>query len=250
MIGLDIGRWSPRRTAVLAAMIAPLAVITAGTIDAKAADCRSYAQKGADWSGCKKSMLIITGSELDHANLARGDFSFTDFRGSSLKSANIEKAKMIRASFAQTNLENANLDRVEAYRVNFSASIANGASFVNAEVQRADFRNAKLRNTDFTKAELGRADFGGADVTGSRFTMANLARARLTGALWSGPLDFQNAFLLLTRLDGADLSAATGLVQEQINLACGDGATRLPPGLTAPPHWPCADDPDDSTDPN
>lgn len=249
MTGLKIGRLSPRRTAVLAAMIVPLAATTDAT-GAKAADCRSYAQQGTDWSGCKKSMLIITGSQLDNANLARADFSFTDFRGSSLKSANIEKAKMIRASFAQTNLENANLDRVEAYRVNFSASIANGATFVNAEVQRADFRDAKLRNTDFTKAELGRADFGGADISGSRFTMANLARARLTGAVWSGPLDFQNAFLLLTRLDGADLSAATGLVQEQINLACGDGGTRLPPGLTAPAHWPCGIDPDDSTDPD
>lgn len=247
MTGLDIGRLSPRRAATLAALIVPL-MVTTDAFAAQTGDCRSYAEPGADWSGCKKSMLIITGSQLDNANLARADFSFTDFRGSSLKSANIEKAKMIRASFAQANLENANLNRVEAYRVNFSSSMANGATFVNAEVQRADFRDTKLRNTDFTKAELGRADFRNADLTGSRFTMANLARARLNGAVLTGPLDFQNAFLLLTRLDSLDLSAATGLVQEQIDLACGDARTRLPPGLTAPAHWPCADDPDDSND--
>ena len=129
--------------------------------------------------------------------------------------------------------------------------VVGDAAFLDqaAHGQRADFRDAKLRNTDFTKAELGRADFGGADISGSRFTMANLARARLTGAVWSGPLDFQNAFLLLTRIEGLDLSSATGLEQEQIDLACGDASTRLPPGLVPPAGWPCADDPDDSSDP-
>ena len=249
MTGFNYGRSLQRRILAAAAMTVPL-LIAGASGAAFAADCRGGPQPGADWSGCKKSMLVIPGSQLDNANLAKADLSFTDFRGSSLKSADIEKAKMIRASFAEADLQDANLSRVEAYRVNFNGSAANGAKFTNAEVQRADFRGAKLRDADFTKAELGRADFRGADITGSRFTMANLARARVAGAAFSGPIDFDNAFLLLTRLDGVDLSAATGLVQEQINLACGDNKTKLPPGLTAPAHWPCADEVDDSNDPD
>jgi len=46
--------------------------------------------------------------------------------------------------------------------------------------------------------------------------------------------------VFLTRLEGVDLSAAVGLEQGQIDIACGDGATRLPAGLSSPAAWPCA----------
>ncbi|MGE3874555.1 MAG: pentapeptide repeat-containing protein, partial [Parvibaculaceae bacterium] len=39
-----------------------------------------------------------------------------------------------------------------------------------------------------------------------------------------------------------DLSQALDLTQEQIIMACGNGQTKLPPGLAMPPHWPCAED--------
>ncbi|MGX5665667.1 pentapeptide repeat-containing protein [Rhizobium daejeonense] len=243
-----LGGRSPTVQAAALAATTVLLSIAVVTGSAKAGDCRGYAQQGVDWSGCKKSMLIITESELDGANLTNTDFSFTDLRGSSMKSANLEKGKLIRASFVAAQLEGANFNKVEAYRSNFARSNADRATFVNAEVQRADFREAQLTGTDFTKAELGRADFRGATITGSRFTMTNLARARLNDAVFTGPLDFRNAFLLLTRIEGLDLSKATGLEQEQINLACGDASTRLPSGLVAPAGWPCADDPDDSND--
>jgi len=38
---------------------------------------------------------------------------------------------------------------------------------------------------------------------------------------------------------GADLSGVTGLTQAQLDLTCGDPATRLPPGLAPPASWPC-----------
>ena len=47
------------------------------------------------------------------------------------------------------------------------------------------------------------------------------------------------AFMFLTRIEGLDLSAAWGLQQAQIDLACGDTSTKLPAGLSAPAHWPC-----------
>jgi hypothetical protein len=45
--------------------------------------------------------------------------------------------------------------------------------------------------------------------------------------------------MFLTLLDGADLSGATGLTQDQIDIACGSADTRLPVGLTPPAGWPC-----------
>ncbi len=81
--------------------------------------------------------------------------------------------------------------------------------------------------------------FQEATLTGSRFTLANLARADFRNTVFTGPLDVGNAFFYLTRIEGVDLSAATGLAQWQIDMACGDAQTRLPAGLTAPAGWPC-----------
>ncbi len=106
-------------------------------------------------------------------------------------------------------------------------------------MQRSNFTDAVLINVNFTKAELGRADFTGADITGTKFALANLARADFSKAKFSGPIDFANSFLYLTRIEGLDLSAATGLAQWQIDMSCGDGNTKLPSGLTASANWPC-----------
>jgi uncharacterized protein YjbI with pentapeptide repeats len=211
---------------------------------AAAADCRSYAAPGVDWSNCSKRMLIIQESSLDNANLKAADFSSTDLRKSSLNGVNFEKAKLVRTFLEGSQLKGANFNKVEAYRSDFSGVVAPGATFVNAEVQRASFKGANLQGVDFTKAELGRADFDDANLIGTTFTMANLSRARLNGAKFAGPVDFRDSFLLLTRIEGVDLAAATGLKQHQINLACGDEDTRLPQGLSRPESWPCPNDSD------
>jgi uncharacterized protein YjbI with pentapeptide repeats len=109
-------------------------------------------------------------------------------------------------------------------------------------MQRSNFTNAVLVGVDFTKADLARGDFNGADITSTKFAYANLARADLSKARFTGPIDFSNSFFLLTRIEGLDLSGATGLVQWQIDMACGDGNTKLPAGLTAGANWPCAFD--------
>lgn len=210
-----------------------------------AASCRTDAMAGIDWRECNKRLLMLGDSNLDSAMLYGTDFTYTDLRGSSLKGANLEKAKLIRTALGGANLQGANLTKVEAYRSDFSAADATNAKFINAEMQRTKFEKAKLDGTDFTKAELGRADFEGASLNGSKFSLTNLSRARFGGAKLGGPVDFTSAFLLLTRIEGVDLSMATGLDQKQIDIACGDAKTKLPNGLTAPASWPCPEEPDD-----
>lgn len=207
-----------------------------------AARCTASAGPGVDWTECDKKLIILSGSDFEGATLFGTDFTSTDLRDTNLAKANLEKATLVRASLAGSKAVGARFDRIEAYRTNFSGIDAQGATFTAAEMQRSNFTGAVLRGVDFTKAELGRADFADADITGTSFTLASLARADLSGAKFSGPIDLSGAFLFLTRIEGLDLSAATGMQQWQVDMACGDDNTKLPSGLTAGAGWPCAFD--------
>jgi len=212
--------------------------------EAAAGDCKGLARPRMDWSDCNKRQLMLGRSNLQGSNLFNTDFSATDLGGSNLTSANLEKATLVRASLAGATADGANFTRVEAYRGNFSGISAEKASFVSSELQRANFTGAKLTGADFEKAELGRANFARAVLTGTRFSTANLSRAVLSGSAFQGPIDFSRAFMFQTRIEGIDLSAASGLTQEQVDLTCGDAATKLPAELSAPSHWPCPADDD------
>ncbi|MDQ7020073.1 MAG: hypothetical protein Q9M33_13035, partial [Robiginitomaculum sp.] len=52
-------------------------------------------------------------------------------------------------------------------------------------------------------------------------------------------VNLSRAFTYKTRLSGTDLSLVSGLKQEQVDMACGDDDTILPPNLKRPAHWPC-----------
>lgn len=207
-----------------------------------AADCRAAPRPSVDWSDCNKSRLMLPESALDGSNLFGADFSYTDLRQSSFVGANLEKATLTRATLAGSKADDASFVRAEAYRVNLSGVSARQASFVSAELQRANLTGADLTGADFQKAELGRAIVTGAVLTGARFPMANLARTNFNEATFEGPIDLAGAFLLLTRIEGLDLSQATGLQQWQVDQACGDADTRLPDGLETPADWPCDGD--------
>lgn len=222
----------------LAALATTLFLPTA----ASAVDCTASAGPGVDWTDCDKKLIILSGTDFSGATLINTNFTTTDLRDTNLEKADLEKATLVRASLAGSKAAGAKFDRVEGYRTNFSGMDGAGASFSSAEVQRSNFANAVLTGVNFTKAELGRADFTGADITGTSFALANLARANLAGAKFSGPIDFTSAFFFLTRIEGLDLSAATGMQQWQVDMSCGDDKTKLPSGLTAAAGWPCNSD--------
>jgi uncharacterized protein YjbI with pentapeptide repeats len=221
-------------TGLLASLAAP----------ARADDCRSAASAGIDWSRCDKKLLMLGGSDLSGARLGEADFTATDLMNTRLDGADFEKARLIRASLAGASAKAARFARVEAYRTSFQNLDAPGASFESAELQRSDFRGATLSKANFTKAELGRSQFDGAELGGVSFALASLARADFRGAKLSAPVNFDRAFLFLARLEDIDLSAATGLAQSQIDMACGNAATVLPEGLSRPKTWPCGFDQD------
>ncbi|NTG49359.1 pentapeptide repeat-containing protein [Agrobacterium rhizogenes] len=239
--GRNIGGAALGRFAGISA--AALLLASGAAQSAFAGDCDNVvAAPGIDWSSCSKTNIMLPGSDLHGANLAGAHFDSTDLSNANLTSANLEKATLVRTWLKNARAEGTNFAKIEAYRSDFSNVVANDATFANAELQRAEFSGAQLANVDFQKAELGRADFDKAVLTGVNFSFANLSRATLSGVTIQGPVTFGGAFLYLTRIEGIDLSAATGLVQTQVNLACGDQTTILPPGLKAPGSWPCPPD--------
>lgn len=221
------------------ALLAAALIAASWQTAAVANECSSAPAPGIDWQGCDKKLLMLGGSDLQEAKLAEADFSTTDLRDANLVGANLEKAKFVRATLAGASAKGTSFARVEAYRTDFSSLSADDASFESAELQRSNFSNARLSNANFTKADLGRSQFDGAEVGGSRFSLANLARADFRKATFSKPANFDRAFLFLTRLEGVDLAAATGLSQWQVDMACGNDDTVLPAGLKKPAIWPC-----------
>ncbi|WP_291150402.1 pentapeptide repeat-containing protein [Ensifer sp. SSB1] len=236
---------TPRRSALktlLAPAITACLVTLAAPALGHAASCKDSASPGADWTDCNKKALMLGGSDLQGANLVNTDFTLTDLRGANLTGANLEKATLVRSSVAGALADGANFSKIEAYRCNFAGIAAEKASFVNSELQRANFSGARLTGTSFEKAELGRANFDRAELTGTRFSHANLSRASFANSSFTGPIDFDGAFMFQTRIEGVNLSEATGLEQEQVDMTCGDGSTKLPAELKTPTGWPCATD--------
>jgi uncharacterized protein YjbI with pentapeptide repeats len=218
--------------------------LAAGTfgLPAHAADCNKSAEAGIDWHDCRKRNLILEGSDLSSAKLSDADFSSTDLRGTNLTSADFTKAALARAMLDNSTAENAIFEKALGYRTSFVKANLAGANFAKSEMHRADFENAILINADFDKSELGRVDFSGAQIDNTHFRFSNLARADFRTAIFSTPIDFSGSFLYLTRFEGVDLSQATGLLQWQVDMLCGDDDTLLPEGLAPNEAWPCGEE--------
>ncbi|MDP4503462.1 pentapeptide repeat-containing protein [Nonomuraea turcica] len=101
-----------------------------------------------------------------------------------------------------------------------------------SELVRAGCRGKDRRGADLVGARLRGADLRGADLRGAYLIGADLRGADLRQA------DLIGADLRGADLAGADLTGSIFLTQAQLNAAKGDAATRLPPGLTRPSHWP------------
>jgi uncharacterized protein YjbI with pentapeptide repeats len=102
-----------------------------------------------------------------------------------------------------------------------SSSELRGADFSRVAAEGVNFRNANLEGAVLASGVFDRASVRSAELSG-----ASLADSSFDGA------DFRGAELTRTTLNGADLSRAHGLTQDQLDEACADSRTRLPPGLT------------------
>ena len=97
------------------------------------------------------------------------------------------------------------------------------AVLTDSRLYAADLIGANLIGADLSGARLNDADLSYTDLSD-----ANLSDADLRGAYLGG------AYLGGAYLGGADLGGAKGIVQPQLDQACGNAA-RSPPGLTLKP---------------
>ena len=93
-----------------------------------------------------------------------------------------------------------------------------------ALVKGAQLRGKNLRNAEASGAFLVKADLSNANLQWAVLSGANLQGADLSGA------SLQQATLV-----GANLQGAIELTQEQLDSACGDAETKLPPGMFIKP---------------
>ncbi len=138
-------------------------------------------------------------------NETQPDFTGANFQGSTLWN------KIEGLALEGTNLRLAHLEGANLKDVNLSG----------AELALADLSNARLDS-----ANLSDANLMGANLWGTNLSKARLDNANLSGA------DFEGTLLVETHLKDT-----TGLTDEMLEKAFGDGDISLPDGLTRPEHW-------------
>ncbi len=134
-------------------------------------------------------------------------------------SVNLFKADLSRAFLPEADLSGANLLDANLSKANLSR-----ADLSKANLSRADLSRAYLIKADLSRADLSGANLSGANLSGACLIKADLSRTVLGEANLSRAL-----------LPGANLSGAKYVSQEQLDAACGDKDTKLPPGLTIEP---------------
>ena len=127
----------------------------------------------------------------------------------------------------------ANCPGCNLFQADFSGLEMRGRNFAGARLRQSDLSLSVMNRTNFARADLRDVNAYGAVFSSSNFAGADLTHASFVGTYLEG------ASLAGARLDGANFSGAEmararGLNQAQLNRACGDADTRLPPGLRIP----------------
>ena len=128
--------------------------------------------------------------------------------------ASCPRCNLFQADFGGVDLKGRNFAGARLRQADLSLAVMNRANFAGGDLRDVNAYGGVFSGADFSRADLTHASFVGAYLQGARF-----AGARLEGANFSG----------------AEMDRARGLAQSQLGKACGDAATRLPPGLRLDP---------------
>jgi hypothetical protein len=148
-----------------------------------------------------------------------------DLDGANLHGARLEQANLSQIGLSKTNLSGANLRGANLMtylgQVDLSGADLFLANLSDSGMHKANMSGAYLQQADLSAAYLQEANLSSASLMWANLSEAKLMKSNLTRAnLWS------------TNLSGADLSGAKNVSQGQLDKACGDKETKLPPGLT------------------
>ncbi len=119
------------------------------------------------------------------------------------------------------------------FQADFSNHRLTGRNFAGSRLRQADFSASVMNHTVFAGGDLRDVNAYGGVFSSAVFSGADLTHASFVGAYLQGA-NFSHARLDGTNFSGAEMSRARGLSQRQLDEACGDEATTLPPGLRIP----------------
>lgn len=105
--------------------------------------------------------------------------------------------------------------------------------FSGSRLRQAELSLVTADRTRFRRANLSVANLFGGRFSNADFTEANLSRGIGVGGYFAGAR-FDSARIEGMNFSGAELAHAIGLTQAQLDTACGDASTTLPPGMTIP----------------
>jgi uncharacterized protein YjbI with pentapeptide repeats len=176
---------------------------------------------GVDLSGARIPRAYLFGSDLTFTDLSHADLSHADLSHADLTLANLSHADLSHADLSDADLSDADLTHVT-----LADTILTHADLSRANLTDANGlgRMVQLLNLFLLHLPLDRsADLTGAQLWDAKLTHAYLGRADLNGAYLGG-----------ADLSDADLTGAN-VTQDQLDKACGDTGTKLPPKLTVKP---------------
>lgn len=202
------------------------------------AACADRRAPGVDWSGCKKTNKMMGGSNFSGGRFDDAILYDSLLDGANFSGASLVKTDLSRSSATRAYFENSDLTKAIGYRANFDGATLISSRLMKSEFSRATFRQANIVDVHWSRSELGRADFESARLQNVNFMFSNLSRARFGGATLDNVVFF-GAYTYLTHFEDTDLGAVRQLSQQQLDIACGNEKTRLPPGLSRPDTWPC-----------
>ena len=186
--------------------------------------------KPDNWTGIgDKDELNAQIAQVKKARLLGMNLRYASAEGAFLVKADLDKADLRMAGLFGANLQGADLFSANLQGADLLYANLRGAYFVYANLQGADLENANLQEADLSDANLQGANLENANLQEANFGGANLQGANLIGA------NLQGANLGSANLQGAYLIQTEGLTQEQLDLACGDGKTGLPPDMSVKP---------------
>lgn len=127
----------------------------------------------------------------------------------------------------------ANCPGCNLFQADLSSRTLQNRNYAGARLRQADLSIAEMNGNNFSKADLRDVNAYAARFTGANFSGADLTNATFVGTYLNGA-KFNGATLTGANFGGAEMARATGLTQSQLNTACGDASTQLPPGLRIP----------------
>lgn len=203
-------------------------------------DSRMYTASGS-CAHCNLSGRTLTGMTLKDSNFSGAQFNRANLSGGNFDRSNLSNTQFKRAFLARVegqsvNMANASFQDATMTEAKFDDAILTNSDLQRADISRANFTHSNFADANLTSATAPNVNFEGSKFVNARFDHMNLRNAKLDGAKFFN-VEFGNAVLIGATMVGADFSKADlsqvqGLQQTQLDLACGDSATRLPIGLS------------------